>query len=196
MAPVFGLLALLLVYAVWPIRNAYRFRAFIPLRSTVGFELWMGNRAGATGYLDESLFPMYNKQELASYVSKGELSYTRDKSEEAKEYVEANPGIFLRMTLRRFFRFWTWTGNFAGSPFYAMHAVFTGGLGVMGIVLLWRRKREIAALMGLPLLLFPLPYYITHAEFRYRLVIDPILTILAAYAVARVATKSYVAAEE
>jgi hypothetical protein len=28
-----------------------------------------------------------------------------------------------------------------------------------------------------------LPYYITHAEFRYRLVIDPLLTILAAYAV-------------
>jgi hypothetical protein len=26
-----------------------------------------------------------------------------------------------------------------------------------------------------------LPYYITHAEFRYRLVIDPLLTILAAH---------------
>jgi len=35
----------------------------------------------------------------------------------------------------------------------------------------------------LPLLLFPLPYYITHAEFRYRLVVDPLLTVLAAYAV-------------
>jgi hypothetical protein len=32
-------------------------------------------------------------------------------------------------------------------------------------------------------MLFPLPYYITHAEFRYRLVVDPLLTILAAYAV-------------
>jgi len=35
----------------------------------------------------------------------------------------------------------------------------------------------------LPLILFPLPYYITHAEFRYRLVVDPLLTILGAYAV-------------
>jgi hypothetical protein len=43
--------------------------------------------------------------------------------------------------------------------------------------------RCIADLMALPLLLFPLPYYITHAEFRYRLNIDPLLTILAAYAV-------------
>jgi hypothetical protein len=50
--------------------------------------------------------------------------------------------------------------------------------------------------MALPLLLFPLPYYITHAEFRYRLVIDPILTILAAYAVTQFAGKASVAAEE
>jgi hypothetical protein len=35
----------------------------------------------------------------------------------------------------------------------------------------------------LPMTLFPLPYYITHAEFRYRLVIDPLLVILAGYAV-------------
>jgi hypothetical protein len=41
--------------------------------------------------------------------------------------------------------------------------------------------------MALPLLLFPIPYYITHAEFRYRLNIDPILTILAAYAVTQLA---------
>jgi hypothetical protein len=40
----------------------------------------------------------------------------------------------------------------------------------------------VAALFLLPLLLFPLPYYITHAEFRYRLVVDPLLTILAASA--------------
>ena len=35
-----------------------------------------------------------------------------------------------------------------------------------------------------------LPYYITHAEFRYRLLIDPLLTILAAYAFTTFATKS------
>ena len=97
-----GLLALTLVFVAWPIRNAYRFHAFIPLRSTVGFELWMGNRPGATGYLDESLFPMYNKQELASYVAKGEVAYTQDKSEIAKAYIVQHPGIFApSSTLRR-----------------------------------------------------------------------------------------------
>jgi hypothetical protein len=42
--------------------------------------------------------------------------------------------------------------------------------------------------MALPLLLFPFPYYITHAEFRYRLNIDPVLTILAAYAATQIVT--------
>jgi len=50
--------------------------------------------------------------------------------------------------------------------------------------MLYRQRRfDLAILFGLPFLLFPLPYYITHAEFRYRLALDPLLTILAAYAV-------------
>jgi hypothetical protein len=197
MAPVVGLLALLLVYSAWPIRNAYRFHAFIPMRTTVGFELWMGNRPGGTGYLDESLFPMYDKQELASYIAKGELAYTRDKSDAAKAYILAHPGVFGRTTLRRIVRFWTGTGNNPGSVFYAIHAVLTGTLGFAALALLYRRgARGFAVLMALPLLLFPIPYYITHAEFRYRLVIDPLMTVLAAYAVTQFAARFHVAAEE
>jgi hypothetical protein len=56
----------------------------------------------------------------------------------------------------------------------------------MGIWRLGRKRRfGLATLFLLPLILFPLPYYITHAEFRYRLVVDPLLTILAAYAVSK-----------
>ena len=182
-APAIGLLALLLVFSPWPIRNAYRFHAFIPLRSTVGFEMYMGNRPGATGRLDESLFPMYNKPELASYLAKGEVTYTHDKSVQAWGYIRAQPGIFLKLSLRRAYRFWTGTGNVDGLLIYEIHALITTVLGFSALVLLYRqRKRAFAVLIALPLLLFPVPYYITHAEFRYRLNIDPLLTILAAYA--------------
>jgi 4-amino-4-deoxy-L-arabinose transferase-like glycosyltransferase len=58
LSPLLALLVFGLVYAPWPIRNARALGAFIPLRSTVAFELWMGNHAGATGFLDESLFPI------------------------------------------------------------------------------------------------------------------------------------------
>lgn len=190
-APAIGLLAMLLVFSPWPIRNALRFHAFIPTRTTVGFELWMGNRPGANGFLNESLFPMYNRQELASYISMGEMAYTREKSEEAWGYIRAQPGRFLGLSVRRFFRFWTGTGNLSGSPFYPLHALLTTGLGFAGLLLVNRRgMRDFAILMALPLLLFPLPYYITHAEFRYRLNIDPLLTILAAYAVVQLAGRT------
>jgi hypothetical protein len=54
----------------------------------------------------------------------------------------------------------------------------------MGIRRLVREGRfRLAVLFLLPLMVFPLPYYITHAEFRYRLVVDPLLTILGAYAI-------------
>jgi 4-amino-4-deoxy-L-arabinose transferase-like glycosyltransferase len=183
-SPVLGLLVLFLVFVPWPIRNARVLYAFIPLRSTVGFELWVGNRAGATGFLDESQFPIFNKQEYDSYVSKGEVAYMRDKSDLAKSYIRGHPQEFLQLSVVRFFRFWTGTGSKDGSIFFALHAVLTTSLGLIGI---WRlvktRRFSLAVLFALPLVLFPLPYYITHAEFRYRLVIDPILTILAAYAV-------------
>jgi hypothetical protein len=189
-APLLGLLALLLLFSVWPIRNAVRFHAFIPLRSTAGFELWMGNRPGATGFLDESLFPMYNKSELASYVTKGEVAYTRDKTAQAWGYIRAHPAIFLRLTFRRCFRFWSGTGSMNGPRIYELHALLTTILGFTGLVFLYRnRMRTFAVLMTLPLLLFPLPYCITHAEFRYRLNLDPLLTLLAAYAVTQLATR-------
>jgi 4-amino-4-deoxy-L-arabinose transferase-like glycosyltransferase len=178
-----ALLVLLAVFAPWPIRNARVLHAFIPLRSTVGFELWVGNRAGASGFLDESQFPLFNRWEYCQYVAKGEVAYMRDKSALAKAYMRAHPAEFLRLSAVRFVRFWTGTGNQDGSVIFTLHAVLTTSLGFMGI---WRLVREgrirLAILFLFPLMVFPLPYYITHAEFRYRLVVDPLLTILAGYA--------------
>jgi 4-amino-4-deoxy-L-arabinose transferase-like glycosyltransferase len=183
-SPLLGLLVLLLVFAPWPIRNARALGAFIPLRSTVGLELWMGNRAGATGFLDESVFPLFNRYEYDQYVAKGEAAYMGEKSALARTYMGAHPGEFLRLSGVRFLRFWSGAGTRDGSPIFVLHAVFTTALGAMGMWRLWQRRRfSVAVLFLLPLLLFPLPYYITHAEFRYRLVVDPLLTVLAAYAV-------------
>jgi 4-amino-4-deoxy-L-arabinose transferase-like glycosyltransferase len=183
-SPLLGLLVLLLVYTPWPIRNARVFHAFVPLRSTVGLELWMGNRAGAGGFLEESLFPLFNRGEYDQYVSKGEVAYMRDKSTLAKAYIRSHPAEFLRLSAVRFVRFWTGTGNKDGSVIFTLHAVLTTSLGLMGIWRSFERGRgSLAVLFLLPLMFFPLPYYITHAEFRYRLVIDPLLTILGAYAI-------------
>jgi len=182
--PLLSALTFVIVFSPWPIRNAKVFHAFIPLRTTVGFELWMGNHAGATGYLDESLFPMYNQAELADYRARGEVAYSAHKSELARQYIEAHPQQFVRLTAIRIMRFWSGTGSHNGSALFAVHALFTTFAGFAGLWLLLRSRRyALTLLFALPLALFPLPYVITHAEFRYRLVIDPLLTIFSAYAV-------------
>ena len=173
----------LLVFSPWPIRNARVFHAFIPLRTTVGFELWMGNRPNANGFLDESLFPSFNPQELADYKLRGELGYTQHKSELAKQFIASHPATFAKLTSLRILRYWLGTGSQNGSPIFALHAATTTLFGMAGLCLLVRRRRYAdAILFAAPLLLFPIPYYITHAEFRYRLALDTLLSILTAYA--------------
>jgi hypothetical protein len=52
---------------------------------------------------------------------------------------------------------------------------------LVGLVLLWRSRR-LFVLFALPLVIVPLPYYITHADVRFQFVIDPLLAVLAGYA--------------
>lgn len=183
-APFLSLVVFLVTFAPWPLRNAVVLHAFIPFRSTIGFELWVGNREGATGFLDESVFPIFNTQEFGEYVLRGEVGYMHEKSNLAAVHIYSHPFEFFRLSMVRFFRFWAGTGNQASSATFALHALLTTLLGFAGIYHLVRSGRVgLAVLFFLPLALFPLPYYITHAEFRYRLVIDPLLTILAAHTV-------------
>ena len=124
--------SVLLVFAPWPIRNALALGAFIPLRSTIGLELWMGNRSGNTGFLDESVFPIFNRWEYDQYVAKGEVAYMRDKSALARAYIRAHPDAFFRLSGIRFIRFWTGNGSRNGSVIFILHAVLTTALGTLG----------------------------------------------------------------
>ena len=182
-----GAFVFILVFCAWPIRNARVFHAFIPLRTTVGFELWMGNQENSTGYLNESLFPTFNRAELNNYNRVGEIAYTTEKGALGRSYIVAHPATFLALSGRRFVRFWTGTGTEHGSPVFAMHAIATTIIGLIGLwMLMCQRQWKLVLLLATPLVFFPIPYYITHAEFRYRLVLDPLMTLLAAYAVARI----------
>lgn len=175
----------LTMYSPWPIRNAHVFHAFVPLRTTIGLELWMGNHEGASGYLEESMFPMYNRHEMDTYLRDGELAYNQKKTAQAHDYMRQHPATFVKLSALRFVRFWTGTGTRNGPSIYGFGATLTTLGGFSGLYLLYRKRRyELAVLFSAPLLLFPLPYYITHAEFRYRLVLEPLLTVLSGYALA------------
>ena len=133
------------------------------------------------------MFPMYNRAELSKYIHAGELAYDHQKSAEAHAWMSAHPWAFMRLSALRALRYWSGAGTRNGSPIFILGSALTSIGGFAALFGLYRRRqRSIAFLFSIPLLCFPLPYYITHAEFRYRLVLDPLLTILSAQLVTAV----------
>ena len=108
----------------------------------------------------------------------------REKSELAKSAIHADPARFAALTAKRFFSFWSGLSQPSVWPMVT-YASATTLLGLLGLALLFRTQKEIAILFAIPLLLLPLPYYLTHPDYRFRCVIDPLLTLLAAYALTR-----------
>ncbi len=178
-------LVLLAVFAGWPLRNARVLHAFIPLRSNFGYEVWQGNHAGASGLFNPALEPLQNKQEYSEYAREGEVVYMRNKATLAKDYIRTHKAEFLRLSATRVIRFWTGAGSAANSGVVELHAAITSLLGLLGLAILFAERRAAAMLFLMPILVFPLPYYMTHPDFRFRLLLDPLLTILSAYAVTR-----------
>lgn len=179
-----ALLVLLAVFAPWPVRNARRFHAFIPFRTNLGYELWNGNQPGGDGKFVDKLHPMLSRAQYREYAAMGEIAYMRQKADLGKASIRAHKAEFLRVTAWRIQAFWLGLaqGSDPNSSLVTMHAVLTTCLGFAGLLLLWKQDRSLAWIFLLPLVLFPVPYYLTHPDFRFRLLLDPILTVLAAYA--------------
>jgi len=178
-SPWLGIISFFLVFSPWIGRNAVVMHAFIPFRTDFGYELWIGNHAGGDGGFDESLDPMLSAPERTAFVQKGELTYFTEKGELAKQYIRAHPARFAALNLKRFYRFWTASNEGAEATM-----IPTFVLAISGLVLMSRRNGPVL-LFCLPLILFPLPYYITHPFPRFEYVIEPLVLVLAGYSAAK-----------
>jgi len=186
--PLAAAVLIAICFSLWPLRNYERLHAFVPLRSNLGYELWQGNRPGSDGFFSPALHPNVNQQEFQRYGSLGEVAYMREKSSLANSAISNDPTRFFGLTAKRFFSFWSGLSQPSVWPM-VVYASTTTLLGLLGLVLLFlsqaRSQKMIAILFAIPLVLLPLPYYFTHPDYRFRCVIDPILTLLAAYALTR-----------
>jgi hypothetical protein len=173
-----GIAAFLIVFSPWPIRNAVVMHAFIPLRTDFGYEFWMGNHTGGDGNFVEAMNPMMSARERQDFVRRGEIAYLHEKGALARSFIAAHPGKFLELSLKRAWQFWAGMEGSSNSMTLPLTL-----LAFAGLAMAWRR-RALAILYLLPLLIFPLPYYITHVLVRFQYVIDPMLVVLAGYALA------------
>jgi hypothetical protein len=187
-APAIACCTFAALFSPWPLRNAHVFHAFIPTRTTVGCELWFGNHPGGRGFLDESMLPFFNPDELRQMKTLGEVGYCDSKSALARSYVRTHLAESAQLTTVRLVRFWSGTGTRNGPRLFLLHATLTTLLGLAGLWLLSRSARQhLTPCFLIPFALFPLPYILTHAEFRYRIVIDPLLCVLASLTLDRLA---------
>jgi hypothetical protein len=189
-ALVFGVV--LLCCLPWTIRNYYVFHRIVPLRSTLGLQLWIGNNENPQEAWKEELHPIFNSAERAYYIEIGEIEYMREKQRDAVEFILTHPARDVRQFVSRFIA--TWSG---GTPTPIQDFIRTPGLwfrGVLifnffaavgaatGIVVLWKQRSAYLFPIAVFPVVFPWAYYLTLVVPRYRLPVDPAVMLLTAVA--------------
>jgi 4-amino-4-deoxy-L-arabinose transferase-like glycosyltransferase len=191
LAPILtGALVMAATISPWLIRDAVVFHRFIPMRDSMGLELWMGNNGYSTRWTSDQLHPLHDPAELAAYNA-GELPYMQLKSQQAHAYIHAHPAWYARMCARRALYLWTGYWSFH-KDYLAMEptdpenipfATLLTGLGILGLTLAWRRRPIEAARFTGVLFLFPVVYYFSHPEPYHMRPLDPLLILLGTYAI-------------
>jgi 4-amino-4-deoxy-L-arabinose transferase-like glycosyltransferase len=162
---------ILVVVSPWMARN-YIALGRVTIRDNFGLELWLGNHPGMEGTLDYSRdFPGLDP---SNYIQLGETNFMDTKFREARDFITSNPRAFLGRCLRRAVEFWHVPYPVSWILFFA--------LGWIGAAFAWKTNR-LSWLLVIPLAVFPLVYYATHSFASYRYPIEPVIILLAAYAV-------------
>lgn len=186
-----ALLALVLVVLPWEVRNYQTFGKFIPIRSNFWAEMAYGNTGDLSDIEPDWAMPPRNDTEWRRYASLGEMRYMDAKRDQALEFIRRNPGLFLRLTARRFS--FTWTGFWSLHPEYVKNEPFQVPNTVMcsaitllmllGLRRAWRAGCGPLAPLLLMLIVMPLTYYISHPAVEYRHPLDPVILMFAIFAV-------------
>jgi Dolichyl-phosphate-mannose-protein mannosyltransferase len=185
-------LACIAVLTPWIVRNYDVFHQFIPVRDGYGLELYLGN-SGYTGHwANRAVHPNHSASELAEYEHSGEIAYMAHKRDQAVAFIQTHPGWFLWMSLRRAFYMWTGFWSFdpaylAQEPLDPPNVFMATSLTVLALTGLWRafhHKNIHAVRFGATMACFPAVYYVSHPEAYYFRPIDPLIVILATYALA------------
>lgn len=170
--------------APWQIRNYRLFGHFFFVRGDFGMNLRMGNGPEARGAWLINLIPSRNRTEFSRYASMGEYAYASAQGYAARQFIRSNPGRFVGLCVKRVMYYWS--GNprsplLQASTLVNLWEVFTSTLCFWGLVLALRRRVAGGWLFFWLILLFPLVYYITFPNIRYREPLDPFMIILSVF---------------
>lgn len=176
--------AALVVLLPWACRNYAVFHDFVPLRNNFGLELQVSNNDQAAPVLEKNLetmkkiHPYGSERERQELAALGEVAYNKAKLRQAGQWIAANPGKFLSLSLRRVLGFWF---PEYGSVYQWCFSLLVTVLAFVALGVLLVRG-ETAGIVALAYLAgFSGIYAVVQSSCRYRLPVESILLLLCAY---------------
>jgi len=164
----------------WLVRNYVVFHRFIFIRSEFGSELRAGNNPMAHGEFVREYRAGNNRELLDEFARIGEAADNDKQGKLAREWIRENPGRFLSLTLRRVLYFWIGPPHSEPKDLQAA-IIFLSLLSLGGLLVAVRRHAPGAFLLVTLMIVYPMVYYITFTNNRYRHPIEPIMVVLATY---------------
>jgi 4-amino-4-deoxy-L-arabinose transferase-like glycosyltransferase len=178
----------------WLARNYEVFHKPVFVRDNVGVEVRCGNNPLAEGIWVGMYHPSQNPILFRQYQEMGEAAYSAEQSRLAKQWIAENPRQFAIITFRKFVFYWNGLPRlskiqaleqFKNSLFLASSL-----LSIAGLVLAIKNRVRGMFLFASLLIFFPLVYYVSFAQPRYRHPIDPELVILGVYLFTQVSPRN------
>jgi hypothetical protein len=160
-----------LVSLPWAWRNHAVMGGHFFVRSNFGLELRMGNHEGAAAAMEvmdriaEHRHPRTHLDEARLVQEIGEVEYMRRARGEALDWIGGHPGEFARLTLARIAHFWLGP---LYEPLETVKVTAVLVLAVLGLRRTWPRLTvPQRAGIVVPLVTYPLVYYVVAYMIRY-----------------------------
>lgn len=175
----------------WTVRNYRVFHKFIPLRSNLGLELYIGNNENYDPKSPHWPPPVTREREILRFLKMGEIPFMEEEMRKARSFIFAHPGVELKLIGLRIVAFWMGTAtplrDFLETDSLLIKVIFVynflASLGtVVGLVALYRQRNPFVFPLAIFPIAFPVLYYVTNNSLRYRHPIDPVVFLLVAIA--------------
>jgi hypothetical protein len=189
----------LLVVSPWIVRNYLLLHEFVFISANSGEVLWYGNNPNSVGTpiaLDGR--PVFEHApaslKLAVLGATSELQVNAILREEAMRYIAEDPWRYARAVLAKLWYFWWFTPTYGmnyyehiGPVWKVAYKFLHAGILVLAVMGIWsvshgsRRENRLALLFLLiPCLVLAAIHGLTYVEGRHRILVEPVLLILAA----------------
>jgi len=178
-------LLFLVIISPWLARNYVAFGHPVFLRDNFWFEFSLGNYHLSNGMGWAAHHPDGNPAVGRQVVRLGELAFIELHKREAFDFVRSQPREFLALTAHRVLWYWDGTPlHYQAQEWWQPWEFWPLSLlAWLGLLFVLTRRPQGWILYAAALLIYPIPYYLTYAQPKYRHVIEPEMLLLSVYLV-------------